>query len=204
MSRTSNANRLIAVGEGLMKLFSIPGRWAAWLVIMIIAVVIFTVIGSALGLSHLAGWGLRLPLFGNQLNMVGIAELQWHLFALLIMISGSYVLQQDRHIRVDIVSTRMSPKGRVLVDLLGDLIFLIPFYAFLLWFSFGFSERAFLFGEQSNSGGLIDRYLVKATLPLGCLLLLGAGCGRILRNLGMLMETKNIDHNEDNVRGEAE
>lgn len=204
MSRTSSANRLIAVGEGLLKLFAIPGRWAAWLVIIIIAVVIFTVIGSAMGLSHLADWQVRLPLFGNQLNMVSIAELQWHLFALFIMISGSYVLQQDRHVRVDIISARMSPKGRVLVDLLGDLIFLIPFFAFLLWFSFGFAERAFLFGEQSNSGGLIDRYLVKATLPMGCLLLLGAGCGRILMNLGMLMKTENSDHDETNVIREAE
>lgn len=204
MARTSNANRLIAVGEALMKLFAIPGHWAAWLVIIIIAVVIFTVIGSALGLSHLAEWGVRLPLFGDQLNMVSIAELQWHLFALFIMISGSYVLQQDRHVRVDIMSARMSPKGRVLVDLLGDLILLIPFFAFLLWFSFGFAERAFLFEEQSNSGGLIDRYLVKATLPLGCFLLLGAGCGRILRNLGMLMEKKNNDHNSNNVIREAE
>lgn len=188
MNKPFLASRLVSTGQALMNVCALPGRYASWLVMALIIVVVFTVVGSALGMSELASWERSVPLFGNHLNMISLAELQWHLFALLIMLAGAYVLTEDRHIRVDILSTRMSTRSNALVDLLGDLVFLIPFYAFVLWFSWDYMERSYLMNEESNSGGLIDRYLVKATLPLGCVLLIGAGLGRIIRSIGLLME----------------
>lgn len=188
MNRPTLASRLVSAGQALMNACAVPGRYASWLVMVLIIVVVFSVVGSALGMSDLAAWEQSVPLFGNHLNMISFAELQWHLFALLIMMGGAYVLTEDRHIRVDIVSSRMSARSNALVDLIGDLVFLLPFYAFVLWFSWDYMERAYLINEQSNSGGLIDRYLVKATLPMGCALLIGAGVGRIIRSIGLLMQ----------------
>jgi len=188
MNKPSLASRLVSAGHALMNVCAVPGRYASWLVMVLIVVVVFMVVGSALGMSNLASWERSVPLFGNHLNIISLAELQWHLFALLIMLGGAYALTEDRHIRVDILSSRMSSRGNALVDLIGDLVFLLPFYAFVLWFSWDYMERSYLINEQSNSGGLIDRYLVKAALPLGCVLLIGAGVGRIIRSIGILME----------------
>ncbi|MCL1476225.1 TRAP transporter small permease subunit [Marinobacter sp. M3C] len=196
MAKNPFATRAISAGDMCQSVFAVLGRYSAGLVLVIIAVVLLSVVGSSFGWSDLGSWETSLPLFGNHLNMVSIAELQWHLFALLVMVSGSYVLQQDRHIRVDLLSARMSPKGRVTVDLVGDLLFLLPFFGCLAWFSFGYVENSFLMGEQSNSGGLIDRYLVKATMPLGAFLLLGCGLGRILKNIGILFQTDECASNK--------
>jgi len=188
MNSSPLGSRLVSAGQTLMNACAVPGRYASWLVMVLIIVVVLSVVGSALGMSELASWEQSVPLFGRHLNMISLAELQWHLFALLIMLGGAYVLAEDRHVRVDIVSSVMSKRSNALVDIIGDLIFLLPFYVFVLWFSWDYMERSFLINEQSNSGGLIDRYLVKATLPVGCALLIGAGVGRIIRSIGLLME----------------
>jgi len=44
------------------------------------------------------------------------------------------------------------------------------------------------FAEQSNSGGLVDRYLVKSVLPLGCGLMLLCAIGRLLRNIACCVD----------------
>ncbi|NYT84164.1 TRAP transporter small permease subunit [Pollutimonas harenae] len=157
------------------------------MIFILVFVVLTAVIGAQFGLSELAHWENPIPLFGNHLSMTSIGELQWHIFALLVMLSGAYAFKEDRHVRVDVWSARFSDRTRLIVDLLGDLFLLIPFFALLAWYSWAFMLMAYEFGEQSNAGGLVDRYLVKTVLPLGSVLMLGAGVGRVLRNLGVLL-----------------
>lgn len=179
---------LVRLGDALMRLSAWPGYLAAWLVPVLVIVAVLGVIGAQQDSNVLLSWHTRLPLLGDRLSLAGLAELQWHLLSVLIMLAAAYALREDSHIRVDLFSCRFSPRTRRIIDLIGDLCFLLPFFALLLWFSLKTAQTAFQFGEQSNSGGLVDRYLVKAVLPIGCGLLLVAGAGRILRNLGLLLD----------------
>jgi TRAP-type mannitol/chloroaromatic compound transport system permease small subunit len=192
MSKLSGLRAVAASGAALMRWGAAPGRYGAWFIFLLTLVVILTVIAAQFGLSAIASWDFRLPLLGNHLNVTGLAELQWHLFALLIMIAIVYAFSEDQHIRVDVISSRFSERTRTIIDIVGDLFLLIPFLALLLWYSIAFTQMAYNFGEQSNSGGLVDRYLVKAVLPLGCVLFLIAAVGRVLRNVArMLGEDRN-------------
>ncbi|KAA0892842.1 TRAP transporter small permease subunit [Pusillimonas sp. ANT_WB101] len=193
MNRRLNVSAVTKVGNALLNASAIPGRYGSILILILVFVVLISVVGSQFGLGELFTWDTSIPLFGTKLNMTSIGELQWHLFALLIMLSGAYALKEDRHIRVDVMSDRFSIRTRLWIDVLGDLFFLLPFFALLAWYSFLFTQNAYNFGEQSNAGGLIDRYLVKAVLPIGSVLMLIAGVGRILRNLGLLFGRKNED-----------
>ncbi|AEC21973.1 hypothetical protein PT7_3433 [Pusillimonas sp. T7-7] len=170
------------------------------MIFILVFVVLAAVIGAQLGLSELTSWENPIPLFGNHLNMTSIGELQWHIFALLVMLSGAYALKEDRHVRVDVWSARFSDRTRLIIDLLGDVFLLIPFFALLTWYSWAFMQMAYEFGEQSNAGGLVDRYLVKAALPLGSVLMLGAGLGRVLRNLGLLLSNSGNTTSEDSIQ----
>ncbi|MCQ9617917.1 TRAP transporter small permease subunit [Paenalcaligenes niemegkensis] len=188
MRQRSSARALATFGEGLMKISALPGQYGAWIILTLTLVVVFTIIGAQLGWSHLLSWETSIPLFGDRLNMTGVAELQWHLFALLIMLAGAYTMSVDQHIRVDVVAARFSARTKLLVDIVGDVFLLVPFFGLLLWFSIDFVSMSYGFAEQSNSGGLIDRYLVKAVLPLGSLLMLLCAVGRALRNVAWLMD----------------
>lgn len=202
MDGRSNQSAMVRLGNALMNLSALPGLYGSILILILVIVMIISVVGAQMGLSDIASWGVRLPLFGDRLTMTSISELQWHIFSLLIMLSGAYALAKDRHIRVDVLSSRFTPRTRVWIDLLGDLFFLLPFFALLAWYSLSFVQMSYGFGEQSNAGGLVDRYLIKAVLPLGCVLLIVAGIGRVLRNIGLLM-TGVPEASEDESEGAA-
>ncbi|HEY9566838.1 MAG TPA: TRAP transporter small permease subunit, partial [Thalassobaculum sp.] len=99
---------------------------------------------------------------------------------------GVYTFAEDRHVRVDFLHAKLGPRGRAVVDIVGDLVLLLPFCAVVGWLSLRFVDLAYRSGELSDYGGLIDRYLVKAFLPIGLGLLFAAGFGRIIRNVGLL------------------
>lgn len=190
MDRRSHPGVITRWGDALLEACALPGRYASALIFILIFVVLVTVVGAQFGLSDLGKWETRIPLLGTHLSMTSLGELQWHLFSLLIMLSGAYALKEDRHVRVDVLSARFSDRTRCYIDIFGDLFLLLPFFALLAWYSLSFAQTAYQFGEQSNAGGLVDRYLVKAVLPIGSVLMLGAGVGRIMRNLGLLLSSR--------------
>lgn len=163
-----------------------PGRVAAWAVLLIMLFTVTSVVAARMRIGTLASWDDRLPLIGNQITLAGLTELQWHAFGVMVMLGGAWALLQDRHIRVDILYGAFGPRLRRVVDVLGDLVFLIPFCIIIIHFSLGYVERSFVTGERSDYGGLRDRYLIKAMIPVGLGLLLFAAVVRVLRNLAVL------------------
>ena len=106
-------------------------------------------------------------------SSVAVQELEWHLFAVIFLLGAAYTLKHDRHVRVDIIYMRLSERQRAWINLLGTLLFLIPFSLLIIWSSKNFVINSFAIGESSpNPGGLPARYLLKACIPLGFILVL--------------------------------
>ena len=113
---------------------------------------------------------------------IELEELQWHLYSFGFLVGLSYAYQADAHIRVDVLHERMQPKTQAWIELYGILLFLLPFIALVLIYSVPFVQASFNLGEISPSpGGLPFRWLIKACLPLGFLLLLLAVISRLTR-----------------------
>jgi TRAP-type mannitol/chloroaromatic compound transport system permease small subunit len=103
--------------------------------------------------------------FGTSSN--AWLELQWYLFGAVFMLCAAWTLAENEHIRIDIVSNRLSKRGRDLIDLFGHLFFLLPFVAVLTYLSWPFFWRSYQSGEIStNAGGLL-------IWPAKCLILFG-------------------------------
>jgi TRAP-type mannitol/chloroaromatic compound transport system permease small subunit len=184
-------NGLQRLGQIMMSIGAWPGMASSWLILPVILCVLAAVLGGIFRLSQLATWDQSILLLGDQLSIIGLTELQWHLFAVMVMLGGAYALHEDRHVRVDMLYEKVSPKWRARVDVIGDLIFLLPFCAIVAWLSLRFVDMAIRSGEQSDYGGLIDRYLVKSILPIGLGLLFLTGLGRVLRNIGFLLSKQH-------------
>ena len=146
-------------------------RLASWTLPPVIVVILGTVLASQLRLSTIVVWGVEVPLFGDRLTVTGLTELQWHLFAVMVMLGIVYAVETDSHVRIDFVAGRWSARTRVIIELIGDTLLLLPFTLFMLHFSWRFTGTAFRTGERSTTGGLEDRYLVKGMMPLGFALL---------------------------------
>ena len=114
-------------------------------------------------------------------------ELEWHLFAAVFLLSAGWAMKEDQHVRVDVFYQKFSEKKKAGVNLLGTLLFLLPFC--VVGFSEGvqFTRNAYLLSETSpDPGGLPARYLVKGTLPVGFLLLGLQGISQVIKSCGVL------------------
>lgn len=144
------------------------GRAVSWLTTLLVGLVCFDVITRYL-FSETQAW---------------IMELEWHLFAMVFLLGAGYAFKHDRHVRVDLFYTRFSPRDRALVNIIGGLIFLIPWSILIIIVSFKYAKISFLIRETSpDPGGLPAFYVIKFAITLGAFLLLLQGIASVLQSI---------------------
>ncbi len=122
-------------------------------------------------------------------SFVFMAEVEWHIFAFIILMGAGYTLLHDRHVRVDIVYSLMGNKGRALINCLGVLLFLLPSCYLVLNSSIPWVITAYKVGEVSlDPGGIPARFLLKAVLPIGYFLMLIQGLSLGIKSLFILLD----------------
>ena len=120
-------------------------------------------------------------------SSASLYELEWHMFAIIFLIGSSLTLQRDEHVRVDVFYNRFSDKGKNVINLIGNLIFLLPFTIIIFYTSIPFVEDSFNILESSpDPGGLPFRFLIKSMIPISFLLLATQGVLNLYKNLKKL------------------
>src|SRR5262245_49453335 len=77
-------------------------------------------------------------------------ELQWYLFAAVFLLCAGYTLLHNEHIRIDIVSSLLSRRQQIWIDIFGTLFFLLPMSLYILWSSWPVFVNAWTSGEVSG------------------------------------------------------
>ena len=113
-------------------------------------------------------------------------EVQWYFFAASFLLAAGYTLLNNEHVRIDVVSSHLSKRGQIWVDIIGFTFFLTPICLAVLWYGIPFFLQGFHSGEMSqNAGGLI-RWPVYAMIPLGFTLLLLQGWSELIKRFAFL------------------
>jgi TRAP-type mannitol/chloroaromatic compound transport system permease small subunit len=113
-------------------------------------------------------------------------EIQWYMFAALVLLGASYTLKKNEHVRVDIVYSNISTRKQIWVDLIGGILFMLPATLILTYLSWPVFYNSWEIGEVStNAGGLI-RWPVKIFLPIGFALLSLQGISELIKRIAML------------------
>jgi TRAP-type mannitol/chloroaromatic compound transport system permease small subunit len=82
-------------------------------------------------------------------------ELQWLLFGAAFLLAAAHTLERNAHVRIDVVSNRLTKRTRDVIELAGHVLILAPFTLILLWLSSTYFLESYLEGEfSSNAGGL--------------------------------------------------
>jgi len=187
---------------GMAYLLIEPGRWlgkvSSWLVLGVMLAVLATVMMNALSINELISWDDKILLLGKAITINTMTDLQWHLFGLLTLVGGSYAMHANSHVRVDMLHQRMSPVTRHWVEIFGHLLLLIPFCLLIAWLSKHMVQMSYVSGEQSNYGGLTDRFLIKGALPAGFLLLALGALGQVLDRVARILDpARDVEENTD-------
>jgi TRAP-type mannitol/chloroaromatic compound transport system permease small subunit len=113
-------------------------------------------------------------------------ELQWYLFGAAFLLAAAYTLKQNEHIRIDIVYGAFSRKVQHCIDLVGHIVFLMPFVVLMLWLLGPYVSKSVISGEVStNAGGLII-WPAKALLLVGFSMLFAQGVSEIIKKIAVM------------------
>lgn len=165
-------SKLLAVADGLDWFIERVGRVTGWSALAIVLVMSFNVL-----LRYLFHTG-----------SVAMQELEWHLMAPICMLGLSYALLKDGHVQVDILYGSFPDRLKRLIDLVSAILVIVV-VAFLLKVSIPYVMQSYTISEGSpDPGGLPYRWIVKAMLPAGFLLVLIQSSAAFLRALARVID----------------
>lgn len=128
-------------------------------------------------------------------------ELQWWMFGAVFLLAAPWTLQANEHIRIDVVSSRLTERTRHLVDILGHALFLLPVAAVVLATAWPFFLRAYHQNEQSANAGGLAQWPPKLLIPLAFAILLAQGLSELVKRIAALGGDR--DRNRDRAAGDA-
>ena len=100
------------------------------------------------------------------LGSTKLQELEWHIHAVLFLFCLGWAYLKDAHVRIDLVRERLSDRAQKWVELIGCLMFLIPYAVIVIFYGVDWWHRSFIQNESAASAtGLPYRWIIKAALP---------------------------------------
>ncbi|NEO13455.1 MULTISPECIES: TRAP transporter small permease subunit [unclassified Moorena] len=147
------------------------GRLTYWILPLMIMIGVWNVVGRYLG-----------RFIGENLSSNGFIETQWYLFDLVFLLGAAYTLKHNGHVRVDVFYKSLKPKAQAIANLIGTLLFLIPFCIMVIYFSWGAIVNSWTIQEMSPDPGGLPRYPIKSMIIVSFGLLILQGISEAIKN----------------------
>jgi TRAP-type mannitol/chloroaromatic compound transport system permease small subunit len=136
--------------------------------------------------ATLVSAGNALVRYGLRTSSNAWLELQWYFFGALFLLAAGYTLKHNGHVRIDVIYSRLSPRSQAIVDLVGGLLFLLPFCGLMVWLAWPMFSLSFHSGEMSSDAGGLIRWPIKLMIPVGFALLFLQGIAEVIKRLAVL------------------
>ena len=130
-------------------------------------------------------------LFSESSN--GWLEIQWYMFAGMVLLGGPYTLKMNEHVRVDLFYGLASERTRIWIDIVGGLLFLLPICVILTYFTWPWFVESWTINEASSNAGGLVRWPVKLLLPVGFFLMAIQGVSEIIKRVAALEHVIDAD-----------
>lgn len=131
--------------------------------------------------------------YGFDYSSNAFLEVQWYLFAASVMLGAPQVLRLNEHVRVDVLYGLYPTRIKVLVDIAGLCLFLLPAALVVMVLAWPLVTGQYLSGEVSSQAGGLIRWPVTLTLPLGMALLSLQAVAEVIKRVGWLRHRYEMD-----------
>lgn len=159
---------LLAASNAINRLLERVAEASGWLLLVLMAVTCVDVTFRKFGVG-------AFPYTKFQ-------ELEWHLHTVIFSLWLGYNYTVNAHPRVDSYTERLRFRNKAWVELLGCLIFALPFTFVLVYYGWPFVRTAYVLKEGSESAlGIGHRWVIKGFLYAGFWLLLLAVASVMMR-----------------------
>jgi TRAP-type mannitol/chloroaromatic compound transport system permease small subunit len=165
-------------------------------------------------IGKIAAWAIVVAILVSAINAIirrlfGVSsnawlELQWYLFGAVFMLCAAWTLKVNEHIRIDIISNKLSKRGRDTIDLIGHLFFLLPFLALMIYLCFPYFLNSYRSGEvSSNAGGLLI-WPAKGLILLGFISLAFQWLSELIKRVAIMNGQLVDEHDHAGAHAAAE
>ena len=177
-------NGMLNLADRLDRIPRFIGKCAGFVILPLIAVIMFDVITRKIdflriGMSQLSWYWLIEP--------IKLQDMQWHLHAIILMLSFGYGYIMNSHVRVDVFREMLPRRGQAWIEFWGIVLLAMPYLIIAIYFSFQFVKISFFQGEGSESlTGITHRYIIKSVMFIGFVLTFSAFLATFLRLWALL------------------
>lgn len=141
------------------------GRFVAWAILLAVAVSVLNAFARKFVHASSNAW----------------LEMQWYLFGALFLLSSGYTLLKNGHVRVDVLSSRLSRRAQIWIDVFGTLLFLLPAATVIMWLGWPMFWESWHTQEMSSNAGGLIRWPAKLLVPVGFCLLIAAALSHLIK-----------------------
>lgn len=170
---------LVSFSNALERLVVWVGQTSAWVILALIMVVMFDVITRKIYWTQqliLNSWA------SQYLSSTKLQEWEWHLHTVLFLLALGYAYSMNAHVRVDLIREKLTIRKQVWIELLGCLLFLIPYTLLVFYFAWSFVVQAWVSNEASAAmTGLSHRWIIKSFVLAGMALAFLSGVSSLIR-----------------------
>ena len=114
-------------------------------------------------------------------------EIQWYLFAAAFLLCAGYALKHNQHVRVDVLSSRLSRRAQTAIEIAGTVLFLLPMALLILWLSWPVFVDSWRSGEVSTNANGLVLWPARLLVPAGFALLVLQGVSELIKRVAFLL-----------------
>lgn len=174
---------LLKFARAIDRVTEVLGQWLDWLVVLTIAVGFYNVVVRYVG-----------RFIGLQLSSNVLIELQWYLFAILFLLGFAYILKHDQNVRVDFWYAHWSERRKTWINLIGTVLFLIPFCLLGLYVAYNpvlaswgrLPDGTWGSWEVSSDANGLPRAPIKTMVLVGLTMLLLQAIAQVIKDVARL------------------
>ncbi len=163
-------NSLLKLSRRIDAITERIGKAALWLVLVVVLV-------------STANAAMRY-LFNYSSN--AFLEIQWYLFGMIFLACSGYTLLRNEHVRIDLISGKLSKRGQTWIDIFGIIFFLMPMAVAIMLLSWPVFMHALTSSEMSNSAGGLIVWPARLMVPAGFALLILQAISELIKRIGFL------------------
>jgi TRAP-type mannitol/chloroaromatic compound transport system permease small subunit len=163
---------LLAIAESIRRALEFAAHASGWLMVIMATVITFDVLARKAGV---------------ELPFTRLQELEWHFHAAIFSLWMGYCYTINAHPRVDSFTEHLSLRRKASIELVGCLLFALPYVALVAWHSIDFVASSYKLNETSDSPvGLPYRWVLKGIYAAGLWMVVAGILSVLLRCIAFL------------------
>jgi TRAP-type mannitol/chloroaromatic compound transport system permease small subunit len=167
---------LLTISNVIDAVLDLVARVFGWCFLLLTFVICFDVVTRK--------FGFQLDLNGTDFGSTRLQELEWHLHAALFLTRIGYCYVRNAHVRIDVFTGGITQRGQAWLELLGCLVFALPYVLVSLPYAWDFFYDSYRQGEASSApNGLPLRFVIKFFLWFGFATILAAVISVFIRRV---------------------